>query len=243
MTDVHLFSSEIRNTFLIHIPHSSLIIPNPNDFLLNNDELELENLKSTDIAIGTIFDVGGIKSVTYPFSRLFCDVEKLPINEDMDVSGRGIYYTKTTDLKDLRKFSLSDYWNILTNHYLKHHNKMVDRVETILNDCETVRIIDAHSFNGFNEHDPDICIGIDEFHTPKYLIDHVVRHFEKNGFSVKINDPYSGTYVPLPYYEVNDNVESIMIEINKRLYCDTDFKPIHNKVEKLNKIVIELFEF
>jgi len=243
------FNDNIKDSILFHIPHSSINIPNTNNFLIDGNELNNELIFSTDIATDKIFNVNGIKKFTCDFSRLFCDVERFIIGETMDSYGRGLYYTKTTDNKDLRKFNYNDYWNVLTNYFIPYHNNLTETIQSNLNENGSVIIIDCHSFNSKRlryesiTNRPDICLGIDEYHTPKFLIDYIKNHFESNGLIVEINTPYSGTFVPSKFYNINHNVQSIMIEINKRLYTDNDKIIIDSKVDELNTIIQSLFDF
>ena len=93
-----------------------------------------------------------------------------------------------------------------------------------------VVIADCHSFpdEGVffieNSERPNICLGRDEFHTPEELLDLVKGHFEDCGFSVLVNQPYSGCMIPIDYYRKNKHVHGIMIEVNKRLYLDRGFE-------------------
>ena len=48
----------------------------------------------------------------------------------------------------------------------------------------------------------------------KFTID----YFKSLGLSVGLDWPYSGTIVPTLYYKKDNNVNSIMIEINRKLY-------------------------
>jgi len=52
------------------------------------------------------------------------------------------------------------------------------------------------------------------------LADRVIDLFRKKGYSVEVNRPYSGSIVPLDYYQMEKRVSSIMIEINRELYMD-----------------------
>jgi N-formylglutamate amidohydrolase len=249
MIDISIHNDEIRNSILLHIPHSSTYIPDFNSFCISDNELDNEKLLSTDIATDKIFQVDGIKHITCEFNRLFCDVERFIIGENMDKYGRGLYYTKTINDKNLRTFNYNNYWNILTNYFLPYHDKLTNIVQSILIENGFAIIFDCHSFNAKplkyepTTERPEICIGIDDFHTPKYLIDHVMLHFKKYGFNVQINNPYSGTFVPIKFYQNNKNVQSIMIEINKYLYMDDDNILIDKKVNELNRIISELFKF
>jgi len=38
------------------------------------------------------------------------------------------------------------------------------------------------------------------------------------GYTSVVNEPFAGTIVPMEYYHTNDNVKSIMIEVNRSLY-------------------------
>ncbi|MFY9944068.1 MAG: N-formylglutamate amidohydrolase [Desulfobacterales bacterium] len=89
-------------------------------------------------------------------------------------------------------------------------------------------IIDCHSFPSVPlpyEDDqepvrPDICIGTDSYHTPRRLVTETAAIFEKAGFRVVLNRPFSGTIVPMKFYRREPAVSSIMIELNRGLYMD-----------------------
>ena len=61
---------------------------------------------------------------------------------------------------------------------------------------------------------PDICIGTCEFHTPKRLIDYALEW--ASPYSVYLNRPFSGTFVPSEYYLQDKRVSSIMVEVNQK---------------------------
>lgn len=240
LNDISVLREELFKTFIIHLPHASLYVPDNDDFLISDNKLRNEVLQSADAEIDIIFNVPKIQKQVCSFSRVFCDVEKLLKYEPLDIKGRGIYYTKTINGEDLRDFKHNDYWNVITNYYIPYHNEMYNKVSSILNKQGVVRIFDAHSFNGYDS-DIDICIGYDDFHTPKYLLHYVKQFFENKGYNVALNNPYSGTYVPMPFYYKNHNVQSIMIEINKKLYCDINGIP-NVRVNEFNQVIKEMFE-
>lgn len=101
-------------------------------------------------------------------------------------------------------------------------------VSEALRGNDVALIVDCHSFPSVAhpfESDgaiprPDICIGTDRYHTPDDLLELVQSYFLEKGYSVAINSPYSGTYVPLYYYQRNKKCLSIMIEVNRSLYMD-----------------------
>ena len=93
-------------------------------------------------------------------------------------------------------------------------------------------ILDCHSFHDemyYTGYDPsafpDVCIGVNGNLTAeaKYIID----TFESEGYTVKVNEPFSGSLVPITYLNDTD-VTSIMIELNRRIYDNTSFDLIKN---------------
>ncbi len=223
---INLFSDEIKDSFILHIPHSSVDIPN---FSFFNLDLIQENLNEmTDWETDKIFHCEDIRKIITPYSRLFCDVERLEDkDEDMFKIGRGFYYTKDYLGRDLREENLEFKCVVYEDYYKQHHLRLKNEVDSVLNLYNTCHIIDCHSFNDIpigslneNPSSPDICLGFDDFHTPQYLLDFVSLYLIDNGFSVEYNNPYSGCVIPLDYYQKDKRVKGVMIEVNKRLYMD-----------------------
>jgi len=236
------------NELIFHIPHASIYIPSTLG-IISNKLLNKEIEKLTDWYTDVIFDVENADKLIPDFSRVFCDVERFQIDEPMDIFGRGFFYTHT-DCGELFRTDINNHkMYIYLNYYRKHHDKLSELVENKLKEnTNRVIIIDCHSFSDvpFNtdldktENRPDICIGTDDFHTPENLKLYIVNKFKELGYTVKINSPYSGTMVPKEYYKENGNVQSIMIEINRKLYMD-DNKTNWDNVFKLRKIMNQIF--
>jgi N-formylglutamate amidohydrolase len=245
-----LFSEEFVNSLIFHIPHSKTEIPHQykSDFIdtkLVKNEIEL----LTDFATDEIFNIDNTSKIVFPYSRLFCDVERLDDqNEVMFKYGRGFYYTKTDRGELLRENTEGNKAIIHRDYYLKHHNELTNMVDQKIEDMGFALIVDCHSFadkpfysdieQGIDR--PDFCLGTDDYHTPKWLIDMVQLHFTNLGYSVGINYPYEGTIVPLQYFKTNDDVLSIMIEVNRKLYMDGS-EVNENKVKELNLMISNLF--
>ena len=238
-----LFEQEIKNTIILHIPHSKTEIPILEGF--NIGLIESESRLLVDHATDLIFNIDGVEKLIFPYNRIFCDVERLDDkDEPLFNLGRGFFYTKTDDGQELRQLDLNIKKTIKEEYYDKHHQKLNEMVQTRLDKYNSALIIDCHSFtdNPFNsdldkeDNRPDICLGVDQYHTPKWLIKHLERGFENFNLSVKINSPYSGTIIPLNYYQNDKRVEGVMIEINRKLYMDHDI--VNNeKVGGLNKMI------
>lgn len=217
---------------LIHIPHSSYIIPEKYKdlFYLKDDELFQEQLKMTDSYTNELFDVVKVQKLIFPISRLVCDVERFRNETDEEMSKQGMWvcYTKTSDCKPLKIVNNEHKQEILKLYYDKHHSVFESQVEEMLKEYRQCLIIDAHSFSSIplpyelhsQDFRPDICIGTDDFHTPKEVIKYFYNTFSDLGYKVGINNPFCGTIVPLKFYKKNKNVNSVMLEINRSLYMN-----------------------
>jgi N-formylglutamate deformylase len=231
----------IEGQTILHIPHSKTEIPFYDGF--NIDYIEDETKLLVDHDTDKIFNIPNVESLVFEYNRIFCDVERLDDeDEPLFEVGRGFYYTKTDDGKDLRILDNNLKNKIKTDFYDKHHNKLIDMVEDRLNKFGSTLIVDCHSFNDVplnsdldkTEDRPDISLGVDYFHTPEWLNNKLKLYFEKNNLSVKINSPYSGTIIPLKYYNKDKRVMGIMIEVNKKLYLGDE-----DKIIGLNNIIRE----
>lgn len=242
-----LFKDEIRKSLILHIPHSSLYIPTDSSYNVTESDLREEILKLTDLGTDKIFDLGPeVTKVIFPYNRVYCDVERLPDElEELYHKGRGFYYTKRDNGSELRNL---DNKETVISIYNTYHEKLTNVVKEKLETIGFVNIIDCHSFSDYpfdsdldkSENRPDICLGVDNFHTPDWLVTLCKNYFTELGYNVKINSPYSGTLVPLKYYKKNNKVNSIMIEINRKLFLDKNNIDLE-KIYSLNKIISDIF--
>jgi len=222
---------------LLHIPHSSLSIPKTvrEKLCISEAELERELLRMTDRYTDILFDLPTITnhSIIYPVSRLVVDPERFEddAKEPLAAVGMGVIYTVTSQKTLLRtQPDACERAELLDAYYHPHHRRFTEAVAELLNDAGQALIIDCHGFpsrplpyelNQENDR-PDICIGTDSFHTPKWLLDSVTKAFLKLGYTVAVDHPFAGAIVPLPYYTQDARVLSIMIEINRKLYMHED---------------------
>ena len=242
-------------SIVLHIPHASKYIPDEyiKYFTLSKKDLEIEILKMTDHFTDKLFDVSGdnIHQLKFPLSRLLVDVERFEKDElePMSKVGMGCVYEKTHDgnsLKDIEH--IKD--ELINKFYKTHHKKFTKIVDEKLKENNKVLIIDCHSFPKHplpyelnkEMHRPEICIGTDNFHTSEKLKNSFGKLFEGLNFTVKYNEPFKGSIVPLKFYNKNKRVQSIMIEVRRDLYMDektgeknSKFYDIKSVVEKITK--------
>lgn len=248
---------------LLHIPHNSQYIPKKvrKQISLLDSELESELLRMTDHYTDILFDISTVtaRSIIYPVNRLVVDPERFEDDdqEPMAKIGMGVVYTATSLNGTLRlPPGDSERVELLDTYYRPHHSQFTEGVNSVLRNAGRALIIDCHSFPGkpwpyeLNQEEdrPDFCIGTDSFHTPDNLRDGIRGLFEEQGYSVYINRPFGGTIVPLQYYKQDLRVESIMIEVNRKLYMNektgeksSNFNTIKNDIEKAITRLCELF--
>jgi N-formylglutamate amidohydrolase len=169
--------------------------------------------------------------VVFPVSRLICDVERYPSDDDepMAKRGMGAIYTRTSNGGVLReqpvpaiRQSLMDRW------YWPHHSRLARIASDAVTRSGACLIVDCHSFPSIalpyeldqSGQRTDFCIGTDTFHTPPVIRDAVLAAVREEGYSVAVDTPFAGALVPLAVYGKDRRVRSVMIEVNRRLYMD-----------------------
>lgn len=234
---------------ILHIPHSSVKIPSNTNFLVPIDD-DIDML--TDWHTDDLFEYKNSKQIVFGYSRLACDVERFVENEPMETKhGMGFVYEKNSYGVKIKEVT-EEYKNwVKENLYDPHHKKLEDMVDIELAEYGESLIIDCHSFpdtpfpHETDKNRPDFCIGADDFHTPSSLITSVCEFINKNNYTVSINSPYSGSIVPIKHYCKTDNVKSIMIEINRKLYLNgTEKSESYNKSKYfINTLIDFILEF
>jgi N-formylglutamate deformylase len=225
-------------SIIFHVPHSSTLIPDEyrGDFCLSDKDLETEIRLMTDWHTADLFESAISKlgqAVEFPVSRLLVDPERFSedTHESMTSVGMGVIYTKTAHGLPLRLDGTAEgnrRESLLQRYYFPHHQSLFEATQGELDRSEKALIIDCHSFpsiplpyepvQGTNR--PDICIGTEEFHTPKWLTESLHESFSDLGYSILVNSPFGGTITPSEFYKRDKSVMSAMIEVNRSLYMD-----------------------
>ncbi len=219
---------------ILHIPHSSIDIPDEyiNEYINHTSALHY----LTDYYTDELFNHWNSTRVVYNKSRLFCDVERFR-NDPLEKIGQGIVYTKFQD-KTIRVISsehAASSEKASLDDYNKHHKKLTDVTNRLLSLQEVVVCVDCHSFHP-DVSDLDFCIGYntDTTNTEMKDLSEEIKTII-TGYSVGINDPFQGAIVPYTK-ESDENVRSIMIEVNKKLYTTKE----SNYTEKSKDFILIL---
>jgi len=237
------------SSVVLHVPHGGTLIPQDlvKSFLLSEAELVREvelmaDLRTDLIAKEAISSLFVQPSVFMNnLSRLVFDPERFDDpSEEMESVGMGVVYTKSSDQRPLRVVTSSERADLVEKYYKPYSKELSKLVSKTLRLHGQVTIVDLHSYAKdaleYELHKdlarPEICLGVDSFHTPKSLIDAASRAF--GGFEIDHNAPFAGTYVPLEHYQSEPMVHSIMIEIRKDTYqTEAGFLKVSNSLSRL----------
>ncbi|GHU03431.1 hypothetical protein FACS1894147_07380 [Spirochaetia bacterium] len=215
---------------VVHIPHASLSLPPEfrRSILLDDKALHREICRMTDSFCDELYDAPEFPvRLCAKVSRLVCDMERFRDDkaERNARRGQGLMYTRTSLGRKLRENDPALRERLLKDFYDPHHEALQSLTAIALAKHGKCLIIDGHSFHPRTIRHldnilglPDFDIGTDPFHTPPDLRDALVERIKAAGFTVKVNNPFSGALTPQKYYEKDKRVMSVMIEVNRRLY-------------------------
>lgn len=225
---------------LLHIPHASFRIPEEvrNQFLVDDVELASEHARLVDQFADLLYLDGNCSTpnIRATVSRLVVDAERFP-DDAMEGAARhgfGAVYEKTTKGTSLRRTLTDRERALLLARHAAHHARLAAAVQAILDEHGRCLLIDGHTFpdeplpfevSGRRAARPDVCIGTDPFHTKPTLARHFRRAFAAAGWSVATNRPFRGTLVPSAFYQQDARVQSIMVEVNRRV-CRDESGPV-----------------
>ena len=118
---------------------------------LDDDALNIELLRMTDAYTDELFPLTPIEAgrVIFPVSRLVCDVERFPSDEDepMAARGMGVIYTRTS-IGEVRRAQpdATDRQVLLEHWYRPHHLKLERMINDVAARSGICLIVDCHSF-------------------------------------------------------------------------------------------------
>ena len=185
----------------------------------------------------------------FKISRLLCDVERfLGAEEEMERYGMGFCYENAYDGTRIK--NVTEELKAKTLKYYREHHRAVD---DMCGRYPRILFFDLHSYSDgivpadyleSERETPDVCIGTDPEHTPGHLIATVRECFETAGYQTAVNYPYSGCFVPDAVMNGNCKTDcaAIMIELNRRIYCDDEGDPKLKELEKLQGIMEQIIK-
>ncbi len=190
-----------------------------------------------------LFNKDEVKPFVFHKSRFVVDAERL-INDDMESIGQGIVYTQFGEHlhRSVTKEEMDALYKEREAYLSKMEQHIIDNDRAGYNNI----LIDCHSFPSWCG-DVDICIGFNEdFSRPSdEKITQIKRIFERDGYLVGINFPYSNSLQPIKdIRSLKNGYFSFMIELNKRIYLNEETRALspnaHKAMETLSKLYIYL---
>ncbi|CAM6053353.1 unnamed protein product [Sphagnum tenellum] len=219
------------NYVIAHIPHASIEVPFREHY---SGDVDAELALVTDWATDQM--VKADESVIFPFSRLWCDVERF-IDDPLNKCGLGMFYTHRLNGEPLREVK-QPYLDRATTDYVTHHNKVVKAITSAIS-LMPVCLLDVHSYSeqqaelmGHSAPYPEICLGYDDGALPPGLVSAVSSVFQNAGYSVSNNQPYQGALLPT-VFEGHPYFFALMIEVNKSVYLTAENVIIANRFARL----------
>lgn len=246
---------------VFHAPHGSLTVPDSeiNKFIIDHNRITEEHLHMSDKFTDKMaYELASFSNSSYfvnQISRLVCDPERfIGEEEEMESVGMGFAYTHGFDRNPIRKLSSKDKQNIFEKYYAPYASSFTHLVNQKMKTLDSLCIIDVHSYasiklpyelHGDGER-PEICIGFDSYHASEELIDSISEILGKN-YSIGLNSPFAGSYIPLEYYQKDNRISSIMIEIRRDTYMnETTGEIIEEKysslIDTLNTMQLKIIE-
>ena len=220
---------------ILHIPHSQVGIPASlkREFVVRHKKLYAHLAASTDHFTDELFDsnLPNTQALIFPISRVAVDPERFERDalEPMAKRGLGVLYERGHDGNVIRRLITgARREEILAAWYRLHHDWLTQSVDDALSRAPRALVVDCHTFPDVpfamdadkEVPRPDVCIGTAGIHTPAWLVRAATKWCKSQGWSVRVDAPYSGSMVPLKHNGKDRRVLSIMIEINRARYME-----------------------
>ncbi len=232
---------------LVSIPHASTFVPKE---ILEKMLISSRDIKNhADLFTDEVFDLSCTHKVKAGISRLVVDVNRA--SDDIELESQlcvdGVVVRVTPDGQQIYRTppKVSEISQRLETYHFTFHDRLEEKIKT-----EKIKFfIDGHSMwshrpsalKGSADDRADICLGNRSFTSCSRKQTHFIKNFfEKQGYTVKVNDPYSGKYV-LGFHCHRRYLPGIQLEINRKLILnEKTLKPKISQIKKLNELLKEL---
>ena len=238
----------LDNSLLVTSVHSGTFYP---DFFIRN-LLSDKNLCSSmeDMFVNDLLqgiEENGVNFLKSNISRSVIDLNRKDTEIDLALidgvfpyeteysqlvrSGIGLLPYRTTkgDVIFKRRFKIGEVLFLINNFYKPWHSNLKKISNDIWNQMGRVTILDMHSMPDAKGL-PDIVLGNRFGKTCNLdIMNYFSYNIERLGYSVEINKPYAGGFITKEYCNEDKNIQTLQLEINRKLYMDEEnFTKNHN---------------
>lgn len=230
MSTFEIVPGDPESSVILHVPHASTSIPEEvrAGIALDDAELADELAAMTDADTDRVAAEAAARAAVRPWlfvnrcSRLVIDPERFPDErEELNAVGMGAVYTRTSTGGVLREPSTAEVAELIERYFTPYAVGIAQLVRERLAAVGPVTIVDIHSYprvpHPYELHQdgprPELCIGVDDFHTPPALVAAVRAAMPTT--DTAINSPFAGCYVPMDQYAQNAEVHAVMLEIRR----------------------------
>lgn len=249
----------MKPALVISLPHCSNRLPH--DFRERIALADAEILDSTDLGTKEIFGSLPVAFVMEAsWSRLLVDLNR----EGQDHGERGVVSKRDYMGRAVFRDGSAPDSAYIRSMVEIYHKPFHDRMEEVIRDFSVKGLFDCHSLNGIGpagapdpgERRKDIVLGnngdslgrksgaLGEITCPTGKLHALKEIFEKNGFTVSLNIPYSGGFITTHYGAalVKRGGFALQIEMNEDLCMAKSHRRLAgNKVQEVKEKMKEVF--
>lgn len=181
----------------------------------------------------------------------------VPLKPSVSLRGLGLLKTKSRYGEAFHegKFPVADVIARLENYYRPYHAELKDNIDRMHKawgfvyqiSCHCMSAVGAPTHPDPGQNRADFCIGNLEGKTATYeFMEFLHGSITELGYTCTINMPYTGGELNSRYGRPEAGIESVMLEINKKLFMDVktfkktnDFEKIRFDLQKLMQKISE----
>lgn len=229
MDNFTVYNEEINEfPIIVDLPHSGTLIPNGIKTKMLPDRI----LTNVDWFLQDLYDFvpqNGITTLENNLHRYVVDPNRDTKMIDLDGDYRHeVVYSQTTFNKPIYEHELTrnQIHQRINQFYLPYHQQLQRLIDDKLKSFSKVYLLDLHSFAVYPHEDiqtDDVVLGnkYDKASTGK-LREFLTDQFQKKGYTVSNNHPFSGGFITSRYGE-NERVQAIQIELAYHMYIENRY--------------------
>lgn len=233
---------------LVTIPHGSTFVPKDLRNLMGLTDFQIK--RQSDPFTDQIFDVPNAHVLKGRISRLVVDLNRAPDDIEMEhqLSNRGVVVSVDIDGNQIYKTPPSP--EAIVDRVQNYHYAFHEKIEELkpqmrfMLDCHSMRSVTPATKPESGKERADIVLGNRHFTTCSRVMTRLImKFFEDRGFSVKVNEPFTGRFI-IGYHCSRNGFPGIQIELNEKLFMNTKtYRPNKKSIQGFNRVMSELVEY